>query len=123
MTETPIDLFKGLPRRFQIGSYTFRMKVVPPDHVELGGNNGLTDAEQAVIYINQDIGIARCLEVVQHELTHAINWVYGVKDESDEETFTTQHSKGLVDLGMKHPRWKTWENKMLRTMRKQASKD
>lgn len=126
-TSTPrvdtVDLFRGLPRRFQIGSYTFRIKLVGHEHPKLEGNNGMTYCEDAEIYVFNGLQLVRCLEVVQHELTHAINWVYGVTDESTEEAFTTQHSKGLVELGMKNPKWKTWEARLLRLMRKQATKD
>lgn len=118
----PDDLFKGLPRRLQIGAYTFRVSVVDQDHEKLAGNEGMTHFDEFRIYLHPKLG-QRALEVVQHEITHCVNWVYGIDDDSTEETFTTQHSKGLTELWMRNPRLWNWFAKTLRQARKDSAKD
>jgi hypothetical protein len=115
------DLFKGLPRRVQIGQYTFRLFVVPPDHEKLGGCDGMTYTGDNKVYLALGNSRQTTLNTVVHELTHCINWARDVTDESDEEAFTTQHTYGLVELWMRNPRVLNWIVKNLRAVKKEIS--
>lgn len=120
-----IDVFKGLPRRVHVGHATFRIVVcAPADSVHLADeNDGCTVLQEYKIFLNNEMHLQAAVEVVQHEVTHAINWVYGVDDDSTEEQFTTQHSKGQLEVWMRNPRLLNWIVKQLRLMKKQASRD
>lgn len=123
--ESGVDVFKGLPRRLHIGAHTFR--VVITSHAkgcdDLKDNFGVTDFEAFTIHLNEDMPPHQALVIVQHEITHCINDVFGVTDKSTEEQFTTQHSKGLVELWLRNPRLYTWMTKTLKRVKKEASRD
>lgn len=123
MTDTT-DVFKGLPRRIHVGAHTFRVIVTDVAGCpELETSYGLTDLEKFRIHLHQDMPAHQALVIVQHEVTHCINDIFGVTDDSDEEHFTTQHSKGLVEVQLRNPRYVNWMNKTLRRMRQEAARD
>jgi hypothetical protein len=125
LTDAPaIDVFKGLPRRIHVGPNTFRVVITDAKgNADLEDNYGMTYLEKFQINLHQDMPAQRAAEIVQHEITHCINSVYGVDDDSDEETFTTQHSKGLTELWLRNPRLLNWMVKTVRNARKEAARD
>lgn len=100
-------IFTGLPRKVHIGAYTFRIHVVRSDHPRLEKRPGRTDLSTQEVYIDRDL-VQLAIEIVQHELTHCINWVYGLHDNSREETFTHRHSTGFADLVTRNPKYLVW---------------
>jgi hypothetical protein len=111
------DVFHGLPRRLKIGHYTFRVKIQEAVATEDTECWGLADMQSQTISLVQGMGIERALNTVQHEITHCINNVYGVVDESDEETFTTQQTNGQIAFWLDNPKAFTWLAKTLRAVR------
>lgn len=118
----PDDIFKGLPRRIQIGAFTFRVSIVEPDSDKLAGADGMTRFDEFRIYLHPKLD-QRVLEVTLHEILHCINWVYGVDDASSEEHTTTQQSKGLTELWLRNPRLFNWTARTLRRLRKEGARD
>jgi hypothetical protein len=118
------DVYNGLPRRIKIGQYTFRLLVSNPvESSILTDCDGITDFETFRIYLDEKLHRQRAINVVQHELTHAINWVYGIDDGAAEEHITTQHTNGLIELWVSNPKILSWFNKNLRAMKRENSKD
>ena len=118
------DVFNGLPRRIKVGQYTFRVVISNATaHPDLEGCDGITDFEKFRIYLTESLHRQRAINVVQHELTHAINWVYGVDDGAEEETITTQHTNGLIELWVSNPKVFNWFAKSLRAMKRENAKD
>lgn len=117
------DWHLGLPRRIAIGAYTYRIQIVPRDHAKLEAADGISLLNEFRILFAEDIPFQRAAEVVHHEMSHCINWVYGVQDETDEEQFTTQNSKGWTDVRLRNPRLDNWMTKTLRRMRKESNHD
>lgn len=118
------DVFNGLPRRIKVGQYTFRMVVSNSDaSPDLDGCDGITDFEKFRIYLDETLHRQRAINVVQHELIHAINWVYGVADGAEEEHITTQVTNGLVELWVSNPKVVNWIVKNLRAMKRENAKD
>lgn len=118
------DIFNGLPRRIKVGQYTFRIVVtLPSENPDLNDNDGITDFETFRIYLHQNMHRQRAVNVVQHELIHAINWVYGVDDGAEEEHITTQVTNGLVEMWLSNPKVLSWLTKNLRTMKRENAKD
>jgi predicted mannosyl-3-phosphoglycerate phosphatase (HAD superfamily) len=118
------DVFKGLPRRIHVGGHTYRVLIQSvEENAELENAFGLTDLEKFRIHLFVGMPASQALEVVQHEVSHVINDVFGVTDDSSEEQFTTQHSKGLIEIQLRNPRYVNWINKTLRRVRKEASRD
>ena len=118
------DVYNGLPRRVKIGQYTFRITITTAkDNDVLEGCDGITDFEAFRIYLHEGIARQRAINVVQHELTHAINWVYGIDDGALEEHITTQHTNGLIELWVSNPKVMNWFVKNLRAMKRENAKD
>jgi hypothetical protein len=118
------DVFKGLPRRIQIGPNTFRVIVgTPESNPDLEENNGMTYMQKFQIHLLEGMPAQLAAEIVQHEVSHCINNVYGVDDDSSEEHSVTQHSKGLTELWLRNPRLLNWMVKTIRNVRKEAARD
>jgi hypothetical protein len=121
------DVYRGLPRRIHVGATTFRVVITTPEAAE--GGQYLADADGCCVfdefrlYLRDDLPLQRAVNVVKHEVTHAINWVYGVDDESTEEQFTTQHTNGELEVWVRNPRLLNWLVKQVRRMKKEASRD
>jgi hypothetical protein len=119
-----IDVFKGLPRRLHIGAHTYRVVLSSPAKCEdLVENHGVTDFENFKIYLDETMPAHLAATIVQHEVTHCINLLFGIDDDSTEETFTTQHSRGQIDFWIRNPRAFTWMAKSLRRIRQEAARD
>lgn len=112
------DVFKGLPRKVAIGQYTFRIQVVESTDPRLEDRDGITLTGEQRVFLSESQNPQTALNTVQHELSHCINWARDVTDDSDEETFVTQHTYGLVELWLRNPRMHAWLNKMVRQVRK-----
>lgn len=118
------DVFNGLPRRIKVGQYTFRLAVTnATEQPDLQDRDGLTDFGTFRMYLDETLQRQRAVNVVQHELLHAINWVYGVDDGATEEHITTQVTNGLVELWMSNPKVVNWFVKNLRAMKRENAKD
>ncbi len=122
------ELLKGLPRKVRIGQFTLRFKVATTDErPELVNCNGLTLFEESLILLEakhvETASAEQLLNTVQHEISHTINIVYGVDDESTEETFVAQHTNGLVAFWIDNPRFETWRRKMLREIKTARAKE
>lgn len=118
------DVFNGLPRRIKVGQYTFRVVISnETDQPDLEGCDGITDFAKFRIYLDETLHRQRAVNVVQHELIHAINWVYGVDDGAEEEHITTQVTNGLVELWMSNPKVVNWFVKNLRAMKRENARD
>lgn len=118
------EVYLGLPRKIRIGQYTFRITISNAEkHPVLDGNDGVTDFSQFRIYLDESLHRQRAINVVQHELTHAINWVYGVADGSEEEHITTQHTNGLIELWISNPKVFGWFARSLRTLKRENAQE
>ena len=118
------EVYLGLPRRVRIGQYTFRISLTTAEkNAILTDCDGITDFESFRIFLDENLLRQRALNVVQHELTHAINWVYGIDDGAEEEHITTQHTNGLVEMWMSNPKVFNWIAKNLRIVKRENSKD
>ena len=118
------DVWKGLPRRIKVGQFTFRVTIALQGNCELlDGNDGRAVWEDYRLYFREDMPIQAAVNTVYHEVTHAINWIYGVTDESTEEQFTTQHTNGQIGVFLDNPRLLNWLIKGLRRIKKEGSSD
>lgn len=104
----------GLPSAVKVGGHTIRFSLVDPQRKPfMRGLNGLLDFDAGRIYLSKEFfaqkpAKTRVAELVQHEVTHAINFVFGIDDDSTEEKFTTQHTTGLVAVLRDNPAYREW---------------
>lgn len=118
------DVYKGLPRRVHVGGYTFRVAISTSDACEhLVDADGMCVFSELRIYLRADLDLQLAVNTVQHEVTHAINFVYGVTDDSTEEQFTTQHANGQTEVWLRNPRLMNWQVKQIRRLKKESSRD
>lgn len=120
-----------LPRKVEIGSYEYTMQIVPPDDPILDDEDGMTTSEDTrkIISISSSLGLRRRLEIVFHELTHAINWTHDIYDEApgDEEDMVSMPEEdlaakyGLVwsQFLLDNPRFQRWLTYTLNRIRKE----
>lgn len=111
-TRKPL-LLRDLPGSIKVGSQRLRFRITSAKRFpEIFGCNGLCDYDRGLIYLERGFFVSAsptaAAEVVQHEVTHAINHVFGVADGMKEEKFTEQHTKGLVTVFHDNPQYARW---------------
>ncbi len=94
------------------------MRLVDPKHTALidaegNGSHGMTtfgaEGEEPLgIWIANDLDARKRLEVVLHEITHAINHSRGVEDGITEEDLTEHHGLGWSQFWLDNPRMVSW---------------
>jgi hypothetical protein len=98
------DLLAALPRRVKVGHYLYTVQVK-----ELTSDAwGYCDVGSHIIEIDQSQTADRLLEVVLHEITHAISDVFGVRDKTTEEAAVTAFGKGWAAVLLDNPSVLPW---------------
>jgi hypothetical protein len=113
-----IAIQQGLPRTVKVGAHLLRFAFVSERrNRQMVGLNGLCDFDAGTIYINRDHAKKhspdRVLATILHEIAHAINYVYGVRDNSDEEGFVSGFSLGFVTFLVDNPEFLLWLNRVV----------
>lgn len=121
--------YDKLPRRVWVGNYEFRIRVVPratdrlaPEKDGDQENDGITIFEPTEIMVAADMAAPLLLEVVWHEITHAINWDNDVDDGADEETICDRHGKAWTAFWVANPRFARWWNGQVVAIRKERER-
>jgi len=100
------------PTKVWVGTYEFTLDFLPPDHPSLmvrgKTNDGCTDVEEQEIAVAAHLDDRKMLEIVWHELTHAINWVYDITDGAREETIARKHGVAWSTFWMDNPHYVRW---------------
>jgi hypothetical protein len=99
-----------LPRKVWVGSHEFAVRTVAAEDPVLDGEDGdmTTDGTTGVISIAANLDGRRRLEIVLHELTHALNWSYEIEDGIDEEDIATKHGRAWTVFWLENPRFESW---------------
>lgn len=110
-----------LPRKVWVGSHEFAVRLVSQDDLVLAGEDGdmTTDGTTGVISIAADLDARRRLEIVLHELTHALNWSYEIEDGVSEEDIATKHGRAWAVFWLDNPRFESWLAYTLSRIRKE----
>ena len=110
-----------LPRRLWVGTYEYLLTLVEPRHAVLDGANGMTHNEEGgtAIFIAAHLGPRKTLEIVLHEVTHAINWTNDIDDGVEEETVATVHGAAWSALFLDNPKFQRWLTYTLNLIRKE----
>jgi hypothetical protein len=112
-----------LPKKVEVGSYEFALHVVPASDTKLDGADGICyfaeeDGGRA-IFVAAGLGLRKMLDVVLHELTHAINWCHDIDDGADEEAIATKHGTAWSQLFLDNPKFQRWLVSILNRIRKE----
>lgn len=114
------ELVAKLPKRAFIGLLEFRIEVVT-EPIEDGDCDGQTDLATRHVQIHRDLPFKRFVNVVLHELVHAINFDQGTTDMADEETFTNNLANGLTQFYLDNPRFASWFDRAFKAIRKEQA--
>jgi len=112
-----------LPSRLWIGSYEFQLAQKPVDDPLFEGEaDGIThfDLPARGVYLRDDLALRSLLEVVLHEITHAIHWAHDLDDAEkfDEEQVATVYGLAWSALLLANPRFQRWLNHTVNAVRK-----
>jgi hypothetical protein len=111
-----------LPKQVEVGGYVFPIYVVPRRHSKLGGDDGCSTYDGGfAIYIADDMSIRKGLDIVLHEVTHAINFANDIDDGVDEETIATKHGPAWAQFLLDNPKFQRWLNSALNRIRKERA--
>lgn len=108
-----------MPKRIKVGSFTYRLHLVPTGDDGLGGENyGMTDLENSQIFFDDSISLERLANTMLHELQHAINNSYGINNGAKEEAIATQTANGWMQVNLDNPKLELWLHRLWRELRK-----
>lgn len=114
--------FEGkLPVRIKIGSEVFSVvwwdihTLVNEKGEELLGQ---TEPDEHILNIEREQDVQSLMDTVRHEITHAANKVYGVKDRMTEEDVTDRTTKAWNDIWIHNPKLVVWFDRAAKHVRK-----
>ncbi len=101
------------PKMLWVGGYEYPLAIIEGDDPRLEGGDGLTETgeKDRAIWICAHLGTYRTVEIVLHEIVHAINWAYDLCDEMDmaeEEDIATKHGAAWARLYLDNPKFCRW---------------
>ncbi len=110
MGATKVTREVPLPKCVWVGTYEFPMGFVDAADPRLDEANGMceTGEGETRIWIAARMGLRKTLEIVIHEITHAINWVYDIDDGVDEEDIATKHGAAWSQFFLDNPKYQRW---------------
>jgi len=103
----------SLPSKLYVGTYEFPLKVVPATAPELDDADGMCNTDEAArcIYISALLDTRKRLEIVYHEITHALNFVHDIDEDKvpiEEELISTKHGVAWSQFYLDNPRFVLW---------------
>lgn len=122
MTDAPNVLIAGLPEVAYVGQYEFALAAPAPGvYPELVESDGVThfESDRRRILVSRALPFKRFVNVLLHELIHAIHWDRGVIDGDLEETVTAHQADGLTDFWIDNPKLADWFARAYHTLRVQ----
>lgn len=100
------------PAKVWVGTYEFAIEFLPPDDpaLMLRGRpcDGITDTELQSIAIGAHLDDRKTLEIVWHEITHAISWVFEIEDGAREESIARKHGIAWSQFHLDNPHFVRW---------------
>lgn len=117
-----------LPKKLWIGTYEVSLRLVPKTEPKLEGDADgifLSDEDDRAILIPNNLDSRRRLEVLMHEITHAINWVGDIDEEEgaiEEEKIATQHGMLWSQFWLDNPRFEKWMVYILSKIRQERAR-
>lgn len=110
------------PTKVWVAPYEFPLHFVPPDAPELEGADGMTDTseEGRGIWINAALDDRKTLEIVWHEVTHAINWVHDVTNRMrSEEVLARKHGIAWSQFWLDNPKFIRWYDSVVKRIHRE----
>jgi hypothetical protein len=109
------------PPKIWVGEYEFSLHFLLPDDPEMEGADGITrfDEQDRGISISASLDDRKMLEIVWHEVTHAINWICGITNKSrSEELLARKHGLAWSAFHLDNPKFVRWYTHVVNRIRK-----
>lgn len=100
------------PRKVKVGAQFYRISRRKNPRLQRD-TWGLCDHERCEIWIAPGLSGRRYVEVLWHEIIHAIHYNAGLSDDSTEEEFTDRGGMGLMMVMADNPALSMWTLKAL----------
>lgn len=119
------------PEKLWIAQYEFPLHFVLPDDEALVVNgfpsNGVTDIDEdnLAIHVSASLDARKTMEVVWHEITHAINWAYRLEERlgrarltaaKREEIVAQVHGEAWSQFYLDNPKFVRWYSYLAKTI-------
>src|SRR4051812_48409118 len=116
--------WQKVPRRIWLRNQPIKIDVVAPDHPVLAecdarGHTLFDNSGGTTILISNALGISAFLEVVIHEITHVINFLWDIDDGAEEEAMATAHGEAWAMLLVANPAYQRWLTRTVNMLRKE----
>ena len=99
MRKTSKDYF---PNQIKLGHFVLTIKLLDSELIyNLGEQQGSFESREQTIYLDKDIvrgNPDQAINLVLHELMHAIYYQYNLSKESNEEDIVNAMSNGITEL-------------------------
>lgn len=111
------------PKTLYVGTFEFLLHFVPGSDPNLEGANGITELEEGKhgIWIIETLPPRKMLEIVLHEITHAINWERDIKGAMrlNEEALARKHGEAWSAFWIDNPKFHRWHTALVNRIRKE----
>lgn len=104
---------ESLPSQCHVLGTSYHLIVTPHDHPALHGAEGLTDFRTNAIYLQKGLPPLGLLNVLWHELTHAINETGEIENGVKEERIAAWHGQTWPTFFILNPAFSRWWDKVV----------
>ena len=108
MSSSVLSHYKKIPSTVKIGCYSFKVEVGPSWAFQNSSELGHCNLDECAIRLSPTLSPQQLANTFLHEVIHAIHWVYGLEDTSNEERFTNETANGLCALWQDNPQTMDW---------------
>lgn len=116
------------PEKIWVGTFEFPLYFVLPDDRALVVRGKVSDGVTGVneddrgIWISGGLDDRKTLEIVWHEVTHAIDWVYEIDGRTSEENVAARHGVAWSQFMLDNPRFVRWYTGLVSKVRRERGR-
>ena len=108
------DVYRKMPKSVRIGCFVYAVHVIEEEGAEIAGIAGAMHSLKQRIRIRAGMTPQQVANTFIHEVLHTIHYVYGLHNDSDEETFTELTANGLCAFWQDNPEACRWWQGLLK---------
>lgn len=108
------DVYRKMPKTVRVGCFSYAVTVIEEEGAEIAGIAGAMHSLRQRIRIRAGMTPHQVANTFIHEVLHAIHYVYGLSDDSDEETFTELTANGMCAFWQDNPEACKWWQSLLK---------
>ena len=101
-----------LPSSIRVGAYDIEVQWWRPVYANDRERFGEFSQYEQAIRIDRGLKPQKLLDTVLHELNHAVYWIYGLKDEDEEERVVQVYATAWTQIWRDNPDFHEWVGKI-----------